>query len=152
MLTTWIVAGAVLIVLELIVPGMVLVFLGAGALLVALLVWLGLIQTWVASITTWFIASLVFLLVLRSLFQRFISGDTEKQSTDEDLDAYGQVVDVVEAIAPGEEGRIRYRGTTWQAVCYDHTLEAGTKAQIICRENLIWTVEPANPLDAGDSK
>ena len=148
MLTTWIVAGAVLIVLELIVPGMVLVFLGAGALLVALLVWLGLIETWVASITTWFIASLVLLLVLRSLFQRFMSGDAETQSTDEDFDAYGEVVDVVEAMGPDKEGRIRYRGTTWQAACYDHTLEAGAKAQIVCRENLLWIVEPANPLDA----
>ncbi len=148
MLTTWIVAGAVLIVLELIVPGMVLVFLGAGALLVALLVWLGLVQTWVASITTWFIASLVLLLVLRGFFQRFISGDAETQSTDEDFDTYGKVVDVVEAIGPDKEGRIRYRGTTWQAACYDNTLEAGTKAQIVCRENLIWIVEPANPLDA----
>lgn len=149
MLTTWIVAGVVLIVLELIVPGMVLVFLGAGALLVALLVWLGLVQTWVASITTWFIASLVLLLVLRGFFQRFISGDAETQSTDEDFDTYGKVVDVVEAIGPDKEGRIRYRGTTWQAACYDNTLEAGTKAQIVCRENLIWIVEPANPLDAG---
>lgn len=148
MLTTWIVAGAVLIVLELIVPGMVLVFLGAGALLVALLVWLGLVQTWVASITTWFIASLVLLLVLRGFFQRFISGDAETQSTDENFDTYGKVVDVVEAIGPDKEGRIRYRGTTWQAACYDNTLEAGTKAQIVCRENLIWIVEPANPLDA----
>ncbi len=139
---------AVLIVLELIVPGMVLVFLGAGALLVALLVWLGLVQTWVASITTWFIASLVLLLVLRSFFQRFMSGDAETQSTDEDFDTYGKVVDVVEAIGPDKEGRIRYRGTTWQAACYDNTLEAGTKAQIVCRENLIWVVEPANPLDA----
>lgn len=148
MLTTWIVAGAVLIVLELIVPGMVLVFLGAGALLVALFVWLGLVQTWAASITTWFIASLALLLVLRGFFQRFMSGDTETQSTDEDVDAYGEVVDVVEAIGPNQEGRIRYRGTTWQAACYDHTLEAGTKAQIVCRENLIWIVEPVNPLDA----
>ena len=139
---------AVLIVLELIVPGMVLVFLGAGALLVALLVWLGLVQTWVASITTWFIASLVLLLVLRGFLQRFISGDAETQSTDEEFDIYGKVVDVVEAIGPDKEGRIRYRGTTWQAACYDNTLEAGTKAQIVCRENLIWIVEPANPLDA----
>ena len=148
MLTTWIVAGVVLIVLELIVPGMVLVFLGAGALLVALLVWLGLVQTWVASITTWFIASLVLLLVLRGFLQRFISGDAETQSTDEEFDIYGKVVDVVEAIGPDKEGRIRYRGTTWQAACYDNTLEAGTKAQIVCRENLIWIVQPANPLDA----
>ncbi len=148
MLTTWIVAGVVLIVLELIVPGMVLVFLGAGALLVALLVWLGLVQTWVASITTWFIASLVLLLVLRGFLQRFISGDAETQSTDEEFDIYGKVVDVVEAIGPDKEGRIRYRGTTWQATCYDNTLEAGTKAQIVCRENLIWIVQPVNPLDA----
>jgi membrane protein implicated in regulation of membrane protease activity len=148
MLTTWIVAGAVLIVLELIVPGMVLVFLGAGALLVALLVWLGPVQTWVASITTWFIASLVLLLVLRGVFQRFMSGDAETQSTDEDFDAYGEVVDVVEAIGPDRAGRIRYRGTTWQAACYDSTLEAGTKAQIVYRDNLIWIVEPANPRDA----
>ncbi len=127
---------------------MVLVFLGAGALLVALLVWLGLVQTWVASITTWFIASLVLLLVLRGFLQRFISGDAETQSTDEEFDIYGKVVDVVEAIGPDKEGRIRYRGTTWQAACYDNTLEAGTKAQIVCRENLIWVVQPVNPLDA----
>ena len=148
MLTIWIVLGAVLIVLELIVPGAVLVFLGTGAMLVAFLIWLGLIQTWVASVTTWFIVSLVLLLVLRSFFQRFISGDIERQSTDEDLDAYGEVVDVVEAIGPDKEGRIRYRGTTWQATCYDHTLEAGSKAQIVYRESLVWIVEPANPLDA----
>lgn len=148
MLSAWIVAGVVLIILELVVPGAVLVFLGAGALLVALLIWLGLVQTWVSSITAWFIASLVLLLVLRSFFQRFVSGDAEKQSTDEDLDAYGKVVDVVEAIGPSQEGRIRYRGTTWQAACHDHTIEAGTKAQIVYRENLIWIVEPADPLDA----
>jgi len=148
MLTIWIVLGAALIVLELIVPGAVLVFLGTGAMLVAFLIWLGLIQTWVASVTTWFIVSLVLLLVLRSFFQRFISGDIERQSTDEDRDAYGEVVDVMEAIGPDKEGRIRYRGTTWQATCYDHTLEAGSKAQIVYRESLVWIVEPANPLDA----
>ena len=147
MLTTWIVVGVVLIVLELIVPGAVLVFLGAGALLIAFFIWLGLIQTWVTSITAWFISSLVLLLVLRSFFQRFVSGDVEKQSTDEDIDAYGDVVDVVETIGPDREGRIRYRGTTWQATSYDYTLEAGTKAQIVYRESLVWIVEPANPLD-----
>jgi membrane protein implicated in regulation of membrane protease activity len=149
MLIAWIIAGAVLIVLELIVPGMVLVFLGAGALLVAFFVWLGLIQTWVMSITAWFISSLVLLLVLRNFFQRFMSGDTEKQPTDEDFAAYGKVVDVVEAIGPDKEGRIHYRGTSWPAACYDHTFEAGTKVQIVCRENLLWIVEPVNPLDAG---
>ena len=147
MLTIWIVAGVVLAVLELFVPGMVLVFLGSGALLVALLIWMGLVQTWMASLTTWFIASLVLLLVLRSFFQKFMTGDEERQSTDEDADAYGEVVDVVEEIHPGSEGRIRYRGTTWQAACYDETLVAGSKAKIVFRENLIWIVEPVNDPD-----
>ena len=147
MLKIWIVAGIVLAVLELFVPGMVLVFLGSGALLVALLIWLGMVQTWVASLTTWFIASLALLLVLRSFFQKFVTGDEERQSTDEDADAYGQVVDVVEEIRPDSEGRIRYRGTTWQAACYDKTLVAGSKAQIVFRENLIWIVEPVNNLE-----
>ena len=77
-----------------------------------------------------------------------MSGDAETQSTDEDFDAFGEVVTVVEAVGPHQEGRIEYRGTSWQAACYDHTLEAGAKAQIVCRVNLIWIVEPANPLNA----
>lgn len=99
----WIVAGIVLIILELIVPGTVLVFLGAGALLVALLIWLGLVQAWVTSLTTWFIASLVLLLVLRSFFQRYLTGDEEKQSVEEDAEAYGEVV---EDIGPDNEGLV----------------------------------------------
>ncbi len=149
MLTFWIVAGIILLVLEIAVPGMVLVFLGAGALMVALLIWLGLIETWVAAITTWFISSLVLLVGLRNFLYRLMPGDTEQgASTDEDADAYGAVVEVVETIAPDSAGRIRYRGTTWQAACHDETLEAGSKAKIVYREDLIWIVEPDHGLDA----
>ena len=149
MLTLWIVAGIVLIVLELVVPGMVLVFLGAGSLLVALLVWLGLIESWTAAITTWFVSSLVLLVGLRNFFYRLIPGDAEEgASTDEDANAYGEIVEVAEAITPGSPGRIRYRGTTWKAACYDEKLEAGCKARIVYRENLVWVVEPETGLAA----
>jgi membrane protein implicated in regulation of membrane protease activity len=142
MLITWIITGAVLILAELIVPGLVLVFLGAGAFVVALLVWLGVIESWVTAFLTWFISSLFMLLVLRSLFQRLMPGEARRQSADEDLDAYGEEVDVVETITPEKEGRISYRGTTWKAACYEKTIEAGGKARIVYRENLIWVVEP----------
>jgi inner membrane protein len=142
MLTTWIVAGAVLILLELIVPGAVLVFLGAGALVVALMVWLGLVQSWVLSITIWFIVSLLLLVVLRGFVQRLLPGETETQSTDEDLDAFGKEVDVLEMITPDAAGRISYRGATWQAACYEHTLAAGSRARIVYRDELVWVVEP----------
>jgi membrane protein implicated in regulation of membrane protease activity len=145
MLTTWIVAGVVLLALELIVPGLVLVFLGAGALVIALLIWLSLIQTWIAAITAWFVVSLLFLVGLRSFFQRLLPGDTEQQSTDEDLDSFGTVVEVLEPIAPNKEGRIRHRGTTWRALCYDTDLEVGRTARIVYREEQVWIVEPVDP-------
>jgi membrane protein implicated in regulation of membrane protease activity len=149
MLTFWIIAGIILMVLELAVPGMVLVFLGAGALTVALLIWLGLIDAWVGAITTWFISSLVLLVGLRNFFYRLMPGDSEEgASTDEDAAAYGVVVEVIETIAPDSAGRISYRGTTWQAACYDETLEAGSKAKIVYRKDLIWIVEPDHGLDA----
>ena len=107
MLTAWIVAGAVMILLELFLPGMVLGFLGSSALIVAALIWLGWIDGLIPALTTWFILSLVLLLSLRGLFLRFVGGGSERQSTDEEEDAYGTVVDVVERIAPDQAGRIR---------------------------------------------
>lgn len=147
MLTTWIVAGGILIFLELVVPGMVLGFVGTSALLVALFIWLGWIDTWVGSLTCWFVLSLALLVGLRGLFQRLVGGNIDRQSTDEDLDAYGTIVDVVETITAEKPGRIRYRDATWSAICYDHTIEAGSKAMLAYRDNLVWIVESAQDLD-----
>jgi membrane protein implicated in regulation of membrane protease activity len=147
MLTIWIVAGAVLIALEVVVPGMVLGFLGASALFIAVFIWLGWIVTWVAALTIFFVLSLVLLIGLRGIFQRFVGGDVERQSPDEDLDAYGTLVDVVETITPEQPGRIRYREVTWQASCSDSTLETGSQAVLVYRDNLVWVVE-STPLPA----
>lgn len=150
MLTAWLVAGVAFLLLELVVPGAVLVFLGAGALVVALLVWLGLLTTWVSAITAWFIGSLALLLGLRGLVLRLLPGESETQSTDEELDAYGEVVEVIEAVGPDPGGRIRFRGTTWDALCLEQTIPAGSKARIVLRQDLAWIVDPAEALEAGD--
>ncbi len=142
MLTYWIVGGVILLAAEIIVPGMVLGFLGAAALLVALALWLGLIEGLVQALTSWFIGSIVMLVALRGLFQRMMPGDEAVQSTDEDLDAFGTVVEVAETIPEGEQGRIRFRGTTWVATCYERTLEPGSRAKLVTREGITWVVEP----------
>ena len=149
MLTAWIVAGAILVLLELFLPGMVLGFLGSSALIVAALIWLGWIDTVIAGLTTWSILSLVLLLSLRGFFLRFVGGGSERQSTDEEEDAYGTIVDVVERISPDHAGRIHYRDATWQAICYDRSIEAGEKAILAYRENLVWVVEAAGPGEGG---
>ncbi len=84
MLTTWIIAGVVLLLVELVVPGMVLGFLGASALLVAGLVWMGWTNTWVASLTAWFVISLVLLVTLRGLFQKLGGGEVDRQTLDDE--------------------------------------------------------------------
>lgn len=140
----WLASGVVLIVLELVVPGAILMFLGGGALFVAFLLWIGVLDHWMGAFTAWFVVSLAFIIVFRGMVQRISGGTSVAESTDEDLDASGTVVVVTETIRPEGPGRIRYRGTTWPAICHDHVLEIDAKAKLVRRENLAWVVEPGD--------
>ena len=144
MLIYWLAAGVVLIVLEFVIPGGVIVFLGIAALLVCLLIWAGFVDGHMAAFTAWFILSLLLLVSLRGLVQRMMPGDQSWQSTDEDADAYGTIVEVAETIENAAEGRIHFRGSTWPATSYEHTLNKGDRARMIARDNLIWIVEPVD--------
>ena len=138
----FLVLGLVLMVLEFVVPGLVVVFLGAAALVIAGATGLGLIEGWYAAFTAWFVTSLVMVLGVRSAFTRFLPGSAVRQLTDEDLDAYGEEVDVVETVTIKPGGRIRFRGSTWAAQTLQEELPAGTRAKVVARENLVWIVEP----------
>jgi len=137
----WTVLGFVLILSELILPGAIVVFLGLAALIVAICLYLGLISGWVSALTLWFISSLVLIIALRHLFQKFIQGDVETQNADEDLDAFGALAVVTEKIDPDADGRIDFRGSSWKAKCFEDTLLPGTKVKIISRDDITWIVE-----------
>ncbi|HEX5056173.1 MAG TPA: NfeD family protein [Gammaproteobacteria bacterium] len=153
MFIAWFVGGVILMLLEFVVPGGVAFFLGLGAVLVGLLLQLGLIESWLQACTTWFIGSLALIFGLRGVVQRIIPAESEKGKTDEDLDAYNQIVEVCERIPAQGEGRIAFRGTTWAARNYhgDRDLEKGGRVRIIFRDNLSWMVE-ASDHDIKDSK
>ena len=136
--------GLALLALEVIVPGLVLVFLGASALVVATLLTVGWVQGWVMAFTVWFVTSLAFVLGVRSVFTRMLSSPTVKQLTDEDLDAFGEEVDVVQTVTTHPGGRIRFRGSTWAAQTLQEELPAGARAKVVARDNLVWIVEPAD--------
>ncbi|HEX7027864.1 MAG TPA: NfeD family protein [Gammaproteobacteria bacterium] len=139
----WFIGGVVLMVLEFVLPGGIVFFLGLGATLVALLLHLGLIDGWVQAFTTWFIGSLALLFGLRGVVQKIIPAQVERGGTDEDLDAYNKVATVAERIPADGVGRISFRGSTWAARNYhgDRDLEPGTDVRIIFRDNLEWMVE-----------
>lgn len=138
----WLVLGIFLMLSEIIVPGLVVVFLGIASLFVAFGIWMGWLQGWVEVMTAWFISSLALIFSLRQVFARLAPGNTQISNMDEDVDAIGQVVEVVKTINPSsEDGRIHFRGTTWAAKS-NQIIKQGEKAILDSRELNLWVVSP----------
>jgi membrane protein implicated in regulation of membrane protease activity len=63
--------------------------------------------------------------------------------SDEDFDAVGTVVETLSFIGTTTaSGRIRFRGSSWSALCPDGEIPAGQLARIVYRDNIAWVVEP----------
>lgn len=133
--------------LETIVPGGIAFFLGVGGVAVAGVRALGLLIDPLTAVVTWILLSTGLTIALRPLMLRFVRGDTSLAMTDEDAEAMGQTVTVLEPVGPDEPGRIQFRGSAWDARTPHGTLPEGAKAQILYRDNLTWVVEPADHAD-----
>ncbi len=144
----WLILGAVLLVAEFVVPGMVLVFLGMGAWAVAALVSGGIVDDTLPAFSAWFGISLVFVVTLRRFAQRLFPAETSMKQVDEDREYEDTLVDVVTAItADNSDGRVRMQGTTWAARALDEPIAAGGRAKLLYRENLVWIVSPVSLLE-----
>jgi inner membrane protein len=139
----WLISGIVLLVSELFIPGLITGFFGIGAILIAVLRWLGIISGLTQSLVAWLGISFVLLVTLRQIALKWFPSQRSFELTDEDVTAAGTVVDVVQEIHPSRsDGRIRFGGTTWPAVSKEGVLLTGTKAKLLYRDNLVWVVEP----------
>jgi membrane protein implicated in regulation of membrane protease activity len=125
----WFLLGIALALLELYLPGFVVLFFGVGCLATAgaLLLWdFGLTRQILIFIT----ASIASLLLLRKWLMRVFRGDsTDKTDMGFDDFPHGRHVKVLKTITPKNSGRIRYRGTAWDAVA-EETIEAGATVEI----------------------
>jgi inner membrane protein len=137
----WVIFGGVLIVAEFIVPGLVSVFLGMGAFVVAGLIHYGYINNVSHQILAWIISSLLFIFTLRFLVMYYYPSDTFKGNTDEDSQVFGERVLVVKDIAKDEPGRVKHSDSTWPAVCENgEAIKVGEMVEIVSRDNLTWVV------------
>ncbi len=138
----WIILAAVFIVAELVIPGGIIIFLGIAGLIVAISMKLGFVASWANALTLWFISSLVLVVLLRGIAQKMVGGDSSVANTDEDVDAMGEIVEVVKTIGPGEaKGRVVLRDIRWNAVSDGSEIPAGEKAKIVYRDNITLVVE-----------
>ena len=83
----------------------------------------------------WLASSSLMLGLLRRTLRRRLGGRGAGAD-----DAIGARAVVVEPIAPGRPGRIRFRGTTWSADSYDEEIDEGETVEILARENLTYYV------------
>ena len=138
----WLGSGIFLMAIEFLVPGLVMVFVGLGALTVALGMHLGHIDGILQQFITFFISSIIYLLTLRFLVLRFVPSVTRKENIDEDEEVMGSIVEIVADINSGEFGRVEHSGSSWQARAEgDQTILKGEQVKIIGRDNITWIVQ-----------
>ncbi|MCP4751980.1 MAG: NfeD family protein [Proteobacteria bacterium] len=144
----WFIFGIVLIVSEIFIPGLVVVFLGLAAVLVATGRWIGWIEGLVDSFTYWFVISIAVVLSMRGIVSRIKPGEVAPRIEDEDQAAIGRIVDVLDEIGSDhDQGRIRFRGTSWKARTEYGQIFPGHKARIFARQNMVWIVDPVDDED-----
>ena len=143
----WAVFGLTLIFAELILPGLVVVFLGIAALLVSLGIYMGWINSVVEMMLYWFVVSIFLIVTLRELFAKFAPGTVSKESIDEDAHAVGQTVKVEKTVDHSStNGRVHFRGSTWNAQNVELSeIEEGDQAEIVEVKGLVLMVKPFKP-------
>ncbi|MCB1142079.1 MAG: NfeD family protein [Leptospiraceae bacterium] len=137
----WLVGGIVLILMEFIIPGVYISFLGIGALVTAGILFIAPLSVPVQLII-WAISSAVTILAAGQFLKNLFP--SEKSFSKEAIrdDYTGKIVKVVKPIIPGQKGgRILFQGTEWDAVSINHEFGVGSKVRIFERDNIQFTVE-----------
>ena len=141
-LSLWLGSGIFLMATELLLPGLVMVFVGMGALTVAISMYFGYVDGYVHQFMIFFISSSIYLSTLRFLVLRFVPTDTRNENINEDDKVIGSIVEVVADIKSGEFGRIEQGGSSWQALAEgDQTILKGEQVKIVRRDNITWIVK-----------
>ncbi len=140
----WLSLGLLLAVSEFVVPGFVIIFFGAGALVTGLLklLWNGLPDS--LALLLFALFSLGSLLLFRRTWVggKVLRDDGTKNEGDVDETCIGRKVSVVEAIAPGKAGKVELNGANWTAEA-EESLEAGAVAIVTERRGLTLVVKAA---------
>ncbi len=138
----WFLIGLTFVLLELVVPGFVLIFFGLGAWVVALLglfididVTLQIILFIISSIT-----SLV--LFRKKLKARFFQSDNNNSSSLDD-EFIGREALVIIDILPNKPGKVEFKGTQWKAKA-NTELKAGETVVIYDKESICLIVKSLN--------
>lgn len=115
----WFVLGLILTLSEFAVPGVILIFFGIGAWIVAASTYLGLTGSFESQVLLFSISSILLLIVLRKWIKgKFYGHVSDVQDLTQNLDEFtGKNVMVIKDVIPGKPGgTVEFKGSTWSAV------------------------------------
>ena len=136
----WIIAGAILCLMEFIFPTAFVAFMmGVSALVVAAISLF--LPHYTLLVALWLVVSTLLIILSRRFFT-----PKRKKANLGDADAG----ETITAIAPGKTGRVLYEGNSWQAKCADETREIAPNepVYIVAREGTTLIVLPINLLNS----
>jgi len=133
----WFIAGFILFILEFALPGFILFFFGVGAWIVALLAMVFDIPINV-QLLIFLGASIVTILLFRKSMQKIIL--IKKKSSEIEDEFIGKIGRSETAITPGKNGKIYFKGTSWDAASED-VIGPDENVTIIGNESILLIVK-----------
>ncbi len=128
----WFLAGLAFLMLELVLPGLIVIFFAFGSFIASVSAWLldinVTVQTWI-----FMISSLLLLFTLRKYGIRIFKGDVQNKMDDNYVDSkIGKHAVVTKKITPELQGEIKFMGSFWRAVSKS-TIEEGSTVVIVSK-------------------
>lgn len=134
----WFLIGLGLLLLELVLPGLVILFFGVGAWVTALACVIHDFNlNW--QILIFLVASLLGLVLLRKYLRRKFFGKKSGSTEDQLEEFIGRKAKVIEEFKDGQ-GRVEFKGTQWSARCKS-PLKKGQWVKIVSKDSLILEVK-----------
>jgi len=133
----WLIGGSTLVLLEFLIPGLVVIFLGLGALITSGLLYLGYLRDPWLAIACFGVSSVLMLATIRKMVLRFYPSLSEKVETDEEVLIVGQKAQAISTLTAHDySGRVKYSGTTWPARSEAGEIVEGEAVEIIGQDNI----------------
>ena len=135
----WFLVGLGLLLLELVLPGLVILFFGVGAWVTALVCAITDINlNW--QIFIFLVASLIGLVLLRRYLKKRFFGRTDKETQDQLEEFIGRKARAVDEFKDGA-GKVEFKGTRWSARS-EEPVSKGQWVTIQSKDSLTLNVKP----------
>jgi inner membrane protein len=133
----WFIIGFAFFLLEFVVPGLILFFFAVGAWIVAILS-LFMDLSINAQLVIFLGSSILTILLFRRWVKKIML--SRKQSNEIEDELIGKTGRAETSIGPGLNGKIEFRGTSWDATSEDN-IEKGETVKIIGNDSILLIVK-----------